>query len=50
MYSPKVSEKHIPTLYKLSRQQKRPMTRLVNEAVADYLAREAVVGLDARSS
>ena len=41
MYSPKVSEKHIPVLYRLGKEQKKPMTYLVNEAVAQYLASQA---------
>lgn len=37
MYSPKIYEKHIPTLYRLSRLKKIPMTRLVNQIIEDYL-------------
>jgi hypothetical protein len=37
VYSPKIDEKHIPVLYKLSKTIKKPMTHLVNEAVTEYL-------------
>ena len=37
MYSPKIYEKHIPTLYRLSRLKKIPMTRFVNQIIDDYL-------------
>jgi len=40
MYSPKISEQHIPTLYHLGKQQKRSMTKLVNQAIAEYLSKE----------
>jgi len=40
MYSPKISEKHIPTLYHLGKQQKRSMTKLVNQAISEYLSKE----------
>jgi hypothetical protein len=48
MYSPKINEKHIPNLYRLGRQVKKPMTHLVNEAVTEYLAK--VDGLNMVSS
>lgn len=41
MYSPKIKEQHIPTLYHLGKLVKKPMTRLVNEAISQYLEREA---------
>jgi hypothetical protein len=31
MYSPKISEKHIPVLYKIAKAKRIPMTRLVNQ-------------------
>ena len=31
MYSPKISEEVIPILYKIAKQRKQPMTRIVNE-------------------
>ncbi len=40
MYSPKINEKHIPTLYHLGKHVKKPMTRLVNQAIAEFLAKE----------
>jgi len=40
MYSPKISEQHIPTLYHLGKQQKKSMTKLVNQAIAEYLSKE----------
>lgn len=42
MYSPKIKEQHIPTLYHLGKKVKKPMTKLVDEAIAQYLEREAV--------
>ena len=41
MYSPKINEKHIPVLYLLGKQIKKPMTRLVNEAITEYIAARA---------
>ena len=41
MYSPKIHEKHIPALYQLGRQTKKPMTHLVNEAIIEYMANKA---------
>lgn len=38
MYSPKIDEKHIPVLYQLGKQTKKPMTHLVNEAITEYIA------------
>jgi hypothetical protein len=40
MYSPKINEQHIPTLYHLGKRVKKPMTQLVNEAISQYLERE----------
>lgn len=42
MYSPKIDEKHIPILYQLGRQVKKPMTHLVNEAITEYLFKTKV--------
>jgi len=39
MYSPKISEKHIPILYHLGKREKNPMTLLVNEAITEYLTK-----------
>jgi hypothetical protein len=38
MYSPKISEEHIPKLYKMAKEQKRPMTRLVNEIIGKAIS------------
>ncbi len=50
MYSPKISEEHIPKLYKMAKEQKRPMTRLVNEIIGKALqeieARDAEIPED----
>ena len=37
MYSPKINEKYIPELYKLGKKLNKPMTRIVNEAIIQYL-------------
>ena len=37
MYSPKISEQLIPQLYRLKLATRKPMTRLVNEAITEYL-------------
>jgi hypothetical protein len=37
MYSPKIPEHFIPRLYRAAKAQKRPMTRLVADAVQRYL-------------
>jgi hypothetical protein len=39
MYSPKIASNLIPEIYRAARTRKMPMTTLVNEAIADYLAR-----------
>lgn len=36
-YSPKVKEEFVRKLYQLKQLNKKPMTRMVNEAVEDYL-------------
>ena len=38
MYSPKIAEELIPMLYRLAKQRKMPMTRLVNGMIRDWLA------------
>lgn len=40
MYSPKISPKYIPRLYRLAKRRGVPMTWLVDEAVAAYLAQQ----------
>lgn len=37
MYSPKVNPKFISDLYKEAKRQKLPMTKLINEAIKNYL-------------
>ena len=39
MYSPKIKDELVRSLYQLKRQTKTPMTKLVNEAVIEYLRR-----------
>ena len=36
MYSPKINEDYIPFLYRKAKSQKIPMTRLVNQIIADF--------------
>jgi hypothetical protein len=40
MYSPKINEQHIPALYHLGKRVKKPMTHLVNMAIAEYLLKQ----------
>jgi len=40
MYSPKVREELVVELYQLKLQIGKPMTKLVNEAVEEYLRRK----------
>lgn len=40
MYSPKIPEKFIPRLWRLGKKRGVPMTRLVAEAIEEYLKRE----------
>ena len=42
MYSPKVREEFVPVLYRLGQQRRVPITRLVEEALHDYLARQGL--------
>jgi hypothetical protein len=37
MYSPKIREEYIPKLYWLAKSKKSRMTKLVNEAIVQYL-------------
>lgn len=39
MYSPKVKEELIPTLYQLAKKEKKPMTVLVNELIEESLTK-----------
>ena len=36
MYSPKINEDYIPFLYRKAKSQQIPMTRLVNQIIADF--------------
>ena len=38
MYSPKVAEELVPVLYRLAKDRKMPMTRLVNGIIREALA------------
>lgn len=40
MYSPRIPEEYVPALYRLARERRVPMTRLVAEAIAQFLATE----------
>ena len=40
MYSPKVSEDLVPRLYKLAKEQKRPMTKVLDELIRDKLVEQ----------
>ena len=40
MYSPKIREEHIPLLYRLAKNKKTRMTKLVDEAIRQFLTRE----------
>ena len=39
-YSPQIKGDLIKRLYQLKQKEKRPMTKMVNEAVTDYLTRK----------
>ena len=42
MYSPKISEEHIPSLYRLAKTRKIRMTKLVNQIIRNYLIKNRV--------
>ena len=46
MYSPKITERLIPALYRLARARGKPMTKIVAEALETYLASQGVVLVD----
>src|SRR5574341_1890392 len=50
MYSPKIDEKHIPTLYKLANEKRIPMTRLVNEIIGRALKDVEAAGIAEESN
>jgi len=37
MYSPKISEELIPIIYRKAKQERRPMTRIVNDLLREKL-------------
>lgn len=41
MYSPKIKEDLIPVLYKLAKQERKPMTKLVVEMLRSEIAKRA---------
>jgi hypothetical protein len=41
MYSPRIDSRFVPLLYHAAKARKIPMTTLVNEVIADYLAHQA---------
>ncbi len=47
-YSPQIKGDLIRRLYQLKQKEKRPMTRLVNEAVTEYLERKEKDGKEKR--
>ena len=51
MYSPKIDEKLIPALYQLKQLTNKPMTKMVNEAVIEYLLkRKEIKNVEQRNS
>lgn len=46
MYSPKITERLIPALYRLARARGKPMTKIVAEAIETYLASQGAVLVD----
>ena len=43
-YSPQIKGDLIKRLYQLKQKEKKPMTKMVNEAVTEYLERKENVG------
>ncbi len=39
MYSPKISEELVPALYWIAKEEKKPMTRLVNDIIRTAIER-----------
>jgi hypothetical protein len=37
MYSPKISEELIPSLYRAAKRERKPMTKLVNRIIGEWL-------------
>jgi hypothetical protein len=48
MYSPNLSERLIPPLYRLARLRREPMTRVVAAALEAYLATQGTASDDTR--
>jgi hypothetical protein len=46
MYSPKIREDYIPVLYRIARNRGVPMTRLVCEALDEYLKKTGTTSPD----
>ena len=44
-YSPQIKGDLIKRLYQLKQKEKRPMTKLVNEAITEYLERKEHVSI-----
>ena len=42
MYSPKIKEQHVKALYRLKLIVKRPITKLVDDAIEEYLNKLAI--------
>ena len=42
MYSPKISEKLVPILYRIAKEKRVPMTTLVDSIIDSYLTRDEV--------
>jgi len=40
MYQPRIKDEQIRRLYKVRKEQKRPMTKVVAEAIEQYLANQ----------
>ena len=45
-YSPKLREDLIPVLYRLAKQEKRPMTKVVDQILRDDLHIRGLIGQD----
>ena len=39
MYSPKIRERYIPLLYRISKAKGMPMTKVVNQIIHDFLTK-----------
>jgi hypothetical protein len=37
LYSPKINDEYIPALYRIAKNQGRPMTKIVNEVIATFI-------------